>query len=402
MADLPNTATSWDLTRMSRTEQVQMSRALIQSQMAATNRSRGLVDQPLARPLPGPATARDQSGPRTDAPVLAGMPLAQVPIQNVGPPSPGIAPEELPLAGAELAPLLSSDPLFAEPATDAGPTAAASPPAGVRVRTEIGQRHGVDLSNVPVDRSAEGASEAYQLRARAFTSGRGIVIPSQVGSLESGPGEALLAHELTHIAQRARYGPSLPDESTPAGRVLEADALATEMTLNNGASAQSTPLAPPGETRPSTWGGLLGDRSTGSEPGPPLPLVAPTSSGPDPESLAASILEKMSALSTPASGQVASEVFTPSSWSMGPAPAPAMTGGGVQRADEAVPSVPAAAAPAPANPDESSQGSMSRPSDQDLTNLSRWLYPLIRYKLKGELREDRERAGLLTDHYRRW
>jgi hypothetical protein len=43
-----------------------------------------------------------------------------------------------------------------------------------------------------------------------------------------------------------------------------------------------------------------------------------------------------------------------------------------------------------------------RPSDHDLNNLSRWLYPLIRYRLKGELREDRERAGLLTDHYGRW
>ena len=45
---------------------------------------------------------------------------------------------------------------------------------------------------------------------------------------------------------------------------------------------------------------------------------------------------------------------------------------------------------------------MSRPSDEDLTNLSRWLYPLIKYRLKGDLREDRERAGLITDHYRRW
>jgi hypothetical protein len=119
--------------------------------------------------------------------------------------------------------------------------------------------------------------------------------------------------------------------------------------------------------------------------------------------LAASILEKMSVLSTPVSGQGVAEVFTPSSWSMGAAPAPAMTGGGVQRADEVVPSVPAAQASAPpANPDQPSQGAMTRPSDEDLTNLSRWLYPLIRYKLKGELREDRERAGLLTDHYRRW
>ncbi len=45
---------------------------------------------------------------------------------------------------------------------------------------------------------------------------------------------------------------------------------------------------------------------------------------------------------------------------------------------------------------------MGRPSDEDLSNLSRWLYPLIKYRLKGELREDRERAGLLTNHYGRW
>jgi hypothetical protein len=52
---------------------------------------------------------------------------------------------------------------------------------------------------------------------------------------------------------------------------------------------------------------------------------------------------------------------------------------------------------------ESHEGPLAtRPSDQELQNLSRWLYPLIRYRLKGELREDRERAGLLTDHYRRW
>ena len=63
--------------------------------------------------------------------------------------------------------------------------------------------------------------------------------------------------------------------------------------------------------------------------------------------------------------------------------------------------LPVAPAPAPTS-DGHTAPSMARPSDEDLSNLSRWLYPLIRYRLKGELREDRERAGLLTDHYRRW
>jgi hypothetical protein len=43
-----------------------------------------------------------------------------------------------------------------------------------------------------------------------------------------------------------------------------------------------------------------------------------------------------------------------------------------------------------------------RPSDRELANLSYWLYPLISHKIKGELREGRERLGMITDHYRRW
>jgi hypothetical protein len=44
----------------------------------------------------------------------------------------------------------------------------------------------------------------------------------------------------------------------------------------------------------------------------------------------------------------------------------------------------------------------SRPSEADLAKLARWLYPLISFRLKAELRQNRERAGLLTDTYRRW
>jgi hypothetical protein len=403
---------------MSRAQQVQASRALIQNQMAATARGRG----PLGPPVPGFMTGQVVPGeparPGPIDPVLAGMPLRRVAIENLGSPTAGVVPAELPPTGSEVASLLSSDRLSSDrlssdrlagdptdpDPSDPDPSGSVPPPEGVRIRNAIGQRHGVDLANVPVDRSAEGASEAYRMRARAFTSDRGIVIPAQVGSLDSGPGEALLGHELTHIAQRVRYGPTLPAESTPAGRSLEADALATEMTLHSGISTPSPPLPPPGEPRRPSWTGLLGGRSVGGETGQPLPLAAPAPSGPDPDSLAASILERVSALTTPASAQGTSEVFTPASFSMGPTvSAPAMTGGGIQRAEEIAPPV-AAAAPAPpeAKPGDQGHAAMPRPSNEDLTNLSRWLYPLIRYRLKGELREDRERAGLLTDHYRRW
>jgi hypothetical protein len=44
----------------------------------------------------------------------------------------------------------------------------------------------------------------------------------------------------------------------------------------------------------------------------------------------------------------------------------------------------------------------TRPDEADLSKLARWLYPLISYWIRAELREGRERAGLLTDTYRRW
>ena len=103
----------------------------------------------------------------------------------------GVGPAELPLASVEQAPLLSGDPRFGAEAPAAGPAPSGPPVEGTRVRTTVGQRHGVDLMNVPVDRTDEGASEAHRLRARAFTSDRAIVIPAAAGSLDAGPGEAL-------------------------------------------------------------------------------------------------------------------------------------------------------------------------------------------------------------------
>lgn len=270
------------------------------------------------------------------------------------------------------------------------------------MRTAIGQRHGVDLSTVPVDRTPQGATEVRRLQALAYTSDRGIVIPSTVGSLDAGPGEALLAHELTHVAQRARFGPNLPGESTPAGRLLEAEAQSAEMTYRSGSPWRA---AVPTESRTATADG----RAAGATGGPTLPLAAPTSGTPDADSLAASILDKMSGLTTSASGAgAAPTVFTPS-WPAG-ASAGAAAGGGIQRAVDAPAAPQAAPAPAPqagppaagAAPQGQPGQFSSRPSDQDLSNLTQWLYPLISYRLKGELREGRERAGLATDNYRRW
>ncbi|MDT4931372.1 MAG: hypothetical protein QOF92_4239 [Pseudonocardiales bacterium] len=92
----------------------------------------------------------------------------------------------------------------------------------------IRSSHGVDVSEVPVQRDTDAASEARQRRARAFTRGGRVFLPETAGALNSPEARGLLAHELVHAAQQLRFGGALPDESTPEGRALEAEAVAAE------------------------------------------------------------------------------------------------------------------------------------------------------------------------------
>jgi hypothetical protein len=43
-----------------------------------------------------------------------------------------------------------------------------------------------------------------------------------------------------------------------------------------------------------------------------------------------------------------------------------------------------------------------RPSETDLERMARWLYPLISYRMRSELRDGRARTGDTTDVYGRW
>jgi syndecan 1 len=226
-----------------------------------------------------------------------------------------------------------------------------------------------------------------------------------VGSLDVGPGQALFAHELTHIAQRARFGPDLPLEHTPAGKALEAEALSAEMALAPAAApvspVRTTPLEPatrPGEEPPP---GV--DVGPPPAAGPlPLPLATPlapvTSPGPD-QATIATILEQLSALKMSApvpGGGGSTPVMSPAPMST-PPPAAAAAGAAIQRAPNET-----------TQTDQHSTGGAQpnpfaeRPDDADLSRLARWLYPILSYQLRAELREGRERSGLLTDNYGRW
>jgi hypothetical protein len=85
---------------------------------------------------------------------------------------------------------------------------------------------GTDLSGVRVHRGESSTAAARSLRAEAFTAGGEVHIPATYGSLESGKGRELLAHELVHVAQQRSHGPSLPHEDSPRGQLLEAEAVA--------------------------------------------------------------------------------------------------------------------------------------------------------------------------------
>jgi hypothetical protein len=72
------------------------------------------------------------------------------------------------------------------------------------------------------------------LGARAFTSAGVVYLPDDIGALDSVEGRAVLAHEMTHVAQQRVFGTALPGESTPAGQELEAQAVAAERVARGG------------------------------------------------------------------------------------------------------------------------------------------------------------------------
>ncbi|HET6809554.1 MAG TPA: DUF4157 domain-containing protein [Acidimicrobiales bacterium] len=99
------------------------------------------------------------------------------------------------------------------------------------MKDAVGRQFGVDLSAVPVDRSPAAALESAGLGATAFTDGRGVHIPARVGSLDSSGGRAVLAHELTHVAQRMAHPGPVPEESSPRGRSLERQAVRVQQAV---------------------------------------------------------------------------------------------------------------------------------------------------------------------------
>ena len=264
--------------------------------------------------------------------------------------APGPTSTVRPTSTASTAPLLSERPL--KPAS----VQRSVEPVPGQVQDTMRQVLGADLSGTRVHRGGEASEAATALQARAFTQGNDVYLPATHGPLNSGPARALLAHELTHVAQQRRLGSALPPEASAGGQHLEAEARGMEST-----AFSEMPLAPRVQSAPAI--GATPAREANSMEATASQLIG---SGMATRAGDGSLIFRAPE-GAPAAGP----------WASSPSPS-------VQR--EAAP------AAAPAAPKAG-----TATSDAELEELARKLYEPIRSRLRAELLIDRERAGMIAD-----
>jgi len=246
--------------------------------------------------------------------------------------------------------------------------------------------HGATAPDAPVriDRSSSGAAAASDIRANAFTSGDTIVLPASHGPLDSGRGRSLLAHELVHVGQQRRLGPSLPHEGSAAGQQLEQEARSAERLVESTAAVE------------------LPGRSAGISSASGLPLArsgARSASPGSPTPGGGSNAEVQRAVdgALTLAGRSASSAGRGASNAGGSGSASSFEGAPLMAAgsdDHIVGTQRATADPAPTTSQAS--GGARGHDDQELDELARKLYDRLRLRLGRELLLDRERSGLLN------
>jgi hypothetical protein len=108
----------------------------------------------------------------------------------------------------------------------------ATPPPAAIARDVVAAT-GVDLDRVLVHRGPDVDRQAAQLGAAAFAADDQVHLGAAAGNDDGPEARALVAHELVHIAQQRQLGGALPDEASPAGVRLEAEAVAVEQAVRD-------------------------------------------------------------------------------------------------------------------------------------------------------------------------
>jgi Domain of unknown function (DUF4157) len=210
----------------------------------------------------------------------------------------------------------------------------------------------LDTQGVRVHRGPEAAEMAGALDARAFTHQGEIYLPAAHGPLGAPPARALLAHELTHVAQQRTFGADLPHEDTAVGRQLEAQARAAEaggrLPLAARPERPAQPAAP--SLTPAAGLGAPIDRRADERPAdrrqPDATATVPQGD-----------MVEVPPVALPSAQRAADDAATP----------PAATTGPAKR------------------------------SEEELEELARQLYGRIGLRLRHDLLMERERVGLGVD-----
>src|SRR5690348_6780024 len=95
-------------------------------------------------------------------------------------------------------------------------------PLDPAIRATMEPRFGQDFSGVRIHTDSQAAQSAQALGARAYTVGQDVVFGTGQFAPSSPAGQALLAHELTHVAQDGRA--RAPDQALtlePPGSTAE-------------------------------------------------------------------------------------------------------------------------------------------------------------------------------------
>ena len=87
----------------------------------------------------------------------------------------------------------------------------------------VEQATGVRVGDTVIDRSPEISDRASDMGAIAFTEGGTVHLPAELGDIHELQNKAIVAHELTHVAQQQARR-HVPSEDSPEGRELEAEA----------------------------------------------------------------------------------------------------------------------------------------------------------------------------------
>jgi Domain of unknown function (DUF4157) len=102
------------------------------------------------------------------------------------------------------------------------------------VRERVGEAFGDPLADVRVHADERADALARSVSARAFTTGTDIFFAHGEFRPRTATGDALLAHELTHVVQQRGSPTTGPLAVTETGGTLEAEAEATARELGHG------------------------------------------------------------------------------------------------------------------------------------------------------------------------